>query len=136
MLALHGASSAPGALIRAGLHGRGVADDNNWDIGQRIVDYGAQAADGAGHKHFASPSSNLLQPGWYLMAVGVDGANTQVHYAEWMKPGLYQFVANNSRMNTDMLISGPTRYLNLSYRDPTIRTTFRQALARSAQSII
>ena len=65
LIAQYGASTTPGAVIRAGIFKLGQANGNHWSIGERVGDFGTHPADIAGHKEFETQSPSFLDAGWY-----------------------------------------------------------------------
>ena len=81
------ASSTSGAVIRAGIYKLGTASGNDWEIGTRVVDFGASPADVAGHKDFELSDPIIFEAGWYACAVGTDGAGVLVRNVRTFQSG-------------------------------------------------
>lgn len=110
-IAQYGASSTIGSIIRAGLFKLGTANGNHWDIGERVVDFGTQPADTAGYKDFETTQPSLLDTGWYVTAVGTNGAGVSVRYLRSLQPGQSFLVKNNAGATIDIRFSGAANYL-------------------------
>jgi len=105
------ASTDTGALMRAGIYQLGLPSGNNWDVGNRIVDFGTQAGDLAGNKVFDLATPQTIEPGWYLTAFGVSGTAAKVIYSRWFTPGLARFYPFGTGTSARPRVVGPSVYL-------------------------
>jgi len=105
------ASSDAGAIMRCGLYHLGMADGNSWNLGDLIYDFGYVAADVAGHKIFDMETAITLSQGWYVFAVGVNGAGSAVRYVQSRQPGLGYIQPHGSGTGADIRFGGPTSYM-------------------------
>ncbi len=110
-ISLYGASTTPGAIIRAGIFKLGTANGNGWDIGERVVDFGTQAADVAGHKYFDLAAAMTIMPGWYAAAIGTDGAGAKARFLKVLQPGLNYFAPTGTGTGADIRLAGASNYL-------------------------
>ena len=102
-----------GAVMRAGIYGLGAPTGNSWQPGPLVADLGALAADAAGHREFVAPPATVLAPGWYLMAVGTNGADARVRLAKWHTPGLQHYFPRGEGAGADISITGPGAYMRI-----------------------
>ena len=123
-VAVSQAATTAGALMRVGLYGLGVPDENSWRIGDRLADYGTQPADVAGHKTFTSEQAITLMQGWYLQTVGVDGQGLEVNALEWQTPGVLHFVPSGQDTSANFRLGGVARYLSDNVGADIVRTGF------------
>lgn len=128
------ASATSGAVLRAGVYKLGTPSGNDWSVGDLEVDFGVGAADAAGHKTFTLAQPHLLERGWYLTCVGVNGTGAEMRYAEWMTPGLYQYVPYGSGTSADFRVTGPARYLYANNRAADITGGLPQTFSAGAVS--
>jgi hypothetical protein len=126
-VAVSQASNTSGALMRVGLYRLGLPIDNGWSVGNRLADYGTQAVDVAGHKTFASEQGISLMPGWYLLAVGVNGEGVSVSGVELQTPGVLHFIPAGSGTSANFRLGGVARYLYDSVSEDMIVTGFPEA---------
>lgn len=105
------ASSTAGAVLRAGIFELGSPNSDNWDVGDRVADFGSQAADVAGNKVFDLATPQTIEPGWYLTALGVSGTNARTIYARWLTPALAQVFPYSSGGSARPRTAGPSAYL-------------------------
>ncbi len=110
-VALHTASITAGALIRCGIYKLGAPNGDNWDIGDRVADFGTLPADVAGHKIFDLATPQTLSKGWYVTAMGVSGAGAYARYARWMTPGLTRVYPYSSGTSAYPRAVAPQVYL-------------------------
>jgi hypothetical protein len=110
-IALFGASTDSGSVIRAGVYELGTPNGDSWDVGNLVADFGTQPADTVGHKTFDLSSPTVLSPGWYVNMVGTNGGGTQVRYWRWMTPGVVQYAPFGSGVSVDFRTSGPSTYM-------------------------
>jgi len=110
--------------MRLGLYRLGVADNDNWAVGERLADYGAQDAGNAGHKTFADDQAITLESGWYLLAIGVDGAGVSVSGVELQTPSVLHFIPSGTGTAANFRLGGVARYLSDNVSDDLIMTGF------------
>ncbi len=110
-VSLYGASTTPGALLRTGIYELGTPNGNNWDIGNRVADFGTAVADAAGNKIFTLANAQRIEPGWYITAMGVSGAGAKAIYGRWLTPGCTRYYPHNSGTAARPRMNGPSVYL-------------------------
>jgi len=125
-VAQYGASSIAGTIMRCGLYHLGTANENGWDIGALIHDFGTVPADVAGHKTFDLTTPLTLSQGWYAFAVGVNGVGTAVRYLQSQQPGLGYVLPFGSDTSSDLRFGGPSAYMLKSNVGAEIENGFSQ----------
>jgi len=110
-VSLNIASTTAGALLRCGIYRLGAPNDDLWDIGDRVADFGTLPADVADNKEFSLGSPQTLTKGWYVTAMGVSGAGAYARYARWMTPGLTRFYPHASGTSAYPQSVAPQVYL-------------------------
>ncbi len=118
--AQYGASATAGAVMRAGIFKLGAANGNHWDIGDRVVDFGTQPADSAGHKDYSLATPITLEAGWYAAGIGTDGAGAKLRYMKTLQPGLGYLSQFGSGASSDIRLAGASNYLFSSNADTEI----------------
>ncbi len=108
---LHQASSTSGAKLRAGMYHLGTPEGTDWNIGDRVVDFGAQDATADGHKIFDLAAPVTMQRGWYVTAFGISGDDAKVYFGKWHTPGLLRVFPYGTGTNARIRISGPSYFL-------------------------
>ncbi len=109
--ALYQASTTAGALVRVGVYHLGQVNGTNWDIGNRIADFGTATAEVAGHKIFTLGTPQTLEPGWYAMSYGISGAGAATRYSKWHTPGVASFIPYGSGSSAQIRCAGATVYI-------------------------
>ncbi|VAV95956.1 Gene Transfer Agent associated protein Pden_3078 [hydrothermal vent metagenome] len=110
-VSLHGASSTTGALLRVGIYELGAPNGSNWDIGNLVADFGTLSAETADNKVFDLANPVIVEPGWYLTAVGVSGSGADAIYGRWHAPGLTRYYPHGSGASGRPRILGPSYYI-------------------------
>jgi len=110
-VSLYQPSSTSGAVFRAGIYHLGAANGDDWDIGDLVVDFGTQSADQSDNKVFDLDTPVTLQPGWYVSAVGINGAAAEIRYVRLMTPGVQHFMPHSSGASSDIRMAGAGIYL-------------------------
>ena len=105
------ASTTAGALIRCGIYRLGAPNGDDWDIGDRVADFGTLPADAAGHKIFDLATPQTLTRGWYVTTMGVSGAGAYARYARWMTPGLTRYYPHSSGTSAYPRVVAPQVFL-------------------------
>lgn len=123
--ALHVACD-PGSVIRAGLYRVGGPSGSSWQMGERIHDYGTQAADTAGHREFRSSAPIMLERGWYALILGTDGNSGGVRVVHWATPGQFSYGAYATGTAADHRVGGMVHQLFSSAQTPAIQSGFPQ----------
>ena len=110
-VSLYTASTNAGALLRVGIYELGSPNGNSWDVGSLVADFGTMSGDVADNKIFDLASPVIVEPGWYVTAIGVSGANARAIYGRWFTPGLTRFFPNSTGTNARPRVAGPCVYL-------------------------
>ena len=110
-VAQYTASTTTGSVIRAGVYKMGVPNGAGWEVGARVVDFGAQPADVAGQKHFTLATPVTLEAGWYLSAVGVNGDSARARALRNYQPQLNYIAPHNTSTTADFRFVGPSHYM-------------------------
>lgn len=76
-----------GAVMRGGIYNAGAADNNDWQVGTLVSDFGTTLCDFEGHLTFTPPSQLILQPGRYMTAYGTNLGSCRIDYARQMSKG-------------------------------------------------
>lgn len=105
------ASTTPGSVLRSGIYRLGAPNANAWDIGDRVADFGTLPADVAGHKQFNLGVPQIVAKGWYLTAVGVNGAGSKAKYGRWQTPGLTRYYPHGTGTSATPRAIAPQLYL-------------------------
>lgn len=105
------ASTTAGALLRVGIYRLGGPSGNNWNVGERMADFGTDLADNAGNKYFDLASPQAVEPGWYLTAMGVSGTGAKAIYGRWLTPGTQRLYGYSSGTNARPRVAGHSFYL-------------------------
>lgn len=103
-------SSVTGAVLRAAIYEFGDPSGNDWQVGAQRVDFGAQSVDAAQGYELDLSAPTLLEPGWYMFAVGTDGTDVEIRYIQTATPGLFQYAILGSGTGTRFRIVGPSAY--------------------------
>ena len=127
LIAQYGASTTPGAVIRAGIFKLGQANGNNWSIGERVGDFGTHPADIAGHKEFETQSPSFLEAGWYACAVGTNGAGVGVRNIRTLQSGQCFLVKSGSAAGADLRFCGAANHLYTNNVVSEIETGFPES---------
>jgi len=125
-IAQHEASSTPSAVIRAGLFKLGAANGNNWEIGERVGDFGTRPADIAGHKDFETTDPSMLEAGWYVCAVGTNGADVSIRNVRSLQPGQAFFIKWGNGTGADLRFSGAVSHLYANNAGAEIENGFSE----------
>jgi len=104
-------SSTANAVMRAGLFELGKASGNHWEIGKLVADLGTCPADIAGHKDFDLSEPLILRAGWYVCAVGTNGADVVVRNVRTHQSGQSFLVKWGSGEGADLRFSGAISHL-------------------------
>jgi len=109
-MAQYAASPVAGTVIRAGIFKLGTSNGDNWDIGERVADFGTEPADITGYKDFESSEPSTLDVGWYVSAVGTNASGVSVRYLRSLQPGQAYFVKLGASSAIDIRFSGAANY--------------------------
>ena len=126
------ASTTAGAVLRAGLYRIGNPDNDLWNLGDRIVDLGGQSAENIGHKFFDLATPVTLEPGWYLSAIGTNGASVRARSCRWMSPGLTRLRPFISSTTPQIRLTGIGNYLFMGSMGSEIATGLPPQFTNSA----
>ncbi|HHI70053.1 MAG TPA: DUF2793 domain-containing protein [Rhodobacteraceae bacterium] len=110
-VSLNVASSTAGAVLRCGVYNLGTPNGDNWDVGGLVADFGTLPATSAENKIFDLSTPVIVQKGWYLTAVGVNGAAAKARYARWLEPGTSRFYPRGSGSSCYPASIAPQPYL-------------------------
>lgn len=124
LVVISGASSSAGAVLRIGIFELGQPNGSNWQIGARRADFGTQPMDTAGSYDFSPDTPHILQPGWYMLAVGTDGAAAQIRYIQTVTPGQFQYAPSGTGTATRFRVVGPSVYAFISGQEDVIQSGF------------
>lgn len=126
-IAQYGASATTGSVIRAGLFKLGTASGNDWNIGERVADFGTCPADVAGQKDFQTNEPSILVAGWYACAVGTTGASVMIRNVRTLQSGQSFLVKLGSGTGADLRFSGASSHLYSNNAGTEINNGFSES---------
>lgn len=111
-------------IMRLGVFDIGEPSGNNWKVGQRRIDFGAQIVGSAQGLEYNLETPIVLPRGWYMFAMGVNGPDVQVRFLINYTPGLAQFTVSGSGSSTFFRTVGPTNFCFINNQSDVIENGF------------
>lgn len=135
-LAVYSAQSQSNALGRMALYHLGEGENNGWQLGTLIKDFGSFSAAQNGMKTLQVNPEMELSPGWYGLAVGVSGPDVKVRYVTYAMPRMAQFFLYETANTADFRTTGMSSCLVIKNHDDDITAGFAQTYNSGDMSMI
>lgn len=117
-------SSDANTVMRLGIYDIGQPNGSSWRLGARRADFGAQPLSSSGGMEFTADQPVLLERGWYMFGLGVNGPGAIIRYLQSFTPGLCQYSIPSETSSALFRLVGPSLYCFLNNRADDIQTGF------------